>query len=114
MFSRSPHILTFPSQDVLVPGGQVSYIETDGAFGFSQAHSAVIPAGALIGFAGFEHGYFVYAAAPNWLACPSPTVSGVYQVFASLPGVTYNATCVGLNIVTEDVASGVFGAWQYA
>ncbi len=90
-------------------------MESNGALGYTQAHSIYMPPGSdqanLEAFG--NGGYFVYTKGEGWLACPVSGRDGVYQIFAQLPGVSYAATCIGLNIVTSDVPSGTIGAWQY-
>lgn len=108
-------LITPKTQDAYVPGGQTCFVESGGALGYTQAHSAFIPPGADQGnLAAFGNGgYYVYTKGTGWVACPVPGKEGVYQVFARRIGVDYLSTCVSLNIVTSDVPSGTIGAWQY-
>ncbi|KAE8445070.1 hypothetical protein EG329_013785 [Mollisiaceae sp. DMI_Dod_QoI] len=86
---------------VEVPGGQQIYVQTNGALGFTQAHSASIPPGAYIG--GFVNITVVSDCQAPWdvitwnspdgstggiLACPEVppgTNTTVYQVYAKTP-----------------------------
>jgi len=97
--------------DVEVPGGQQVYVNTDGSLGYTQAHSAFIPPGALtVAFvneqAGF-HGEFGFSGGAL-VACITDVG---YQVFAEIPGFIYNATCLGFDAWTFNY-TGV-AAWEY-
>ncbi|ERF74759.1 hypothetical protein EPUS_04928 [Endocarpon pusillum Z07020] len=108
----------------LVPGGQAIYARSDGSFGFTQAHSARYPAGALIG------GYLTYSktdgaqfgslgthafGATGFMACP--TEDQGYQVFAAVGNATAPegdlAACLGFDALTVDETDLERGAWQY-
>jgi hypothetical protein len=109
---------------VPVPGGQLIYVRKDGSIGFTQAHSAGVPEGAIIG------GDFTYSktegaqfgslgtqafGAKGFMACP--TQDQGYQVFASISNATAPegdlAACLGFNALTIDETDLSRGAWQY-
>ena len=101
------------------------YVRANGALGYTQAHSASIPAGAVR--EGFKRtadnvfGFFGLGSNGALLACPTG-VNGnlgteVYQVFAKIAGLSDAdvpqgnvSSCVGFDPVTFE--AGV-GAWQY-
>ncbi|OBT63419.1 hypothetical protein VE03_07170 [Pseudogymnoascus sp. 23342-1-I1] len=116
---------------VVVPGGQMTYVETSGAVGFTQAHSASVPAGAYIG--GFTTyttldgnganqtivswetpGYPTFA---GLVACPKTPVyvdaSATHQIYGRTPG--FNQTnCVELKgLIAVGQPNSDAGAWQY-
>lgn len=97
-----------------MPGGQVYYVQTNGALGFSQAHSASIPPGAIEDIFKVDpgNGDFSYANAVGWLACPG-TTAGQFQIFANIPAKDSSAGCIPLHLKTKPTPSGSFGAWQY-
>lgn len=114
-----------PQADVslltLLHHSQQTYVESNGAFGFTQAHSAYVPPGAdIAGVAAYDRGYLVTTKGSGWTACqtagstsgPAPAPP-LYKIFARLPGLAFNASCVNLNIVTVGKAGNVYGAWQY-
>ncbi|KUJ12676.1 uncharacterized protein LY89DRAFT_212254 [Mollisia scopiformis] len=116
---------------VEVPGGQEVYVQTDGALGFTQAHSASVPPGAYIG--GFSNVTVASDCHAPWdvitwnapdgstggiLACPEVPAgtngTAIYQVYAKTPA--FNKTnCVTLAglLPTYLPAGSPFGAWQY-
>jgi hypothetical protein len=101
----------------MVPGGQQLYVEPNGAFGFTQAHSMSRPAGSIMGGGpAYEGGLFFGPSHSPWFACPVKDPSGGdgqrWQMFASLPGITLDKACVGFNAYVQNVGSGL-GAWQY-
>lgn len=107
-------IMTSGSLSVMVPGGQQLYVEANGALGFTQAHSLSRPPGAIMGGGpAYEGGLFFGPSHSPWFACPVKDSGGnqIWQLFASLPGVTLDPACVGLNARVQN-ASGL-GAWQY-
>lgn len=100
------------AMDAEVPGGQQVYIEAQGLYGYTEAHSANVPPGATVGGTlAYEGGYVVNTLGDGWLACPNS--AGQYIIVAQRPGVLYAATCVTLNIATKDPGSNEPGAWQY-
>lgn len=111
-------------QYVRVPGGQLIYARTDGSIGYTQAHSASVPEGGMIGGdftyskpEGAEFGFLGTNAfgAKGFMACP--TQDQGYQVFASISNTTAPegdlAACLGFNALTVDANDLGNGAWQY-
>lgn len=104
-------------QDTMVPGGQQVYIDPNGALSFTQAHSANIPQGSLLG-------PFHYSADEPWahysfgstgfMACPAE--DNRWQVFAAIQNATVpNGNvdeCLGFSAVALDYTGDV-PAWQY-
>lgn len=102
-----------------VPGGQIVYVETNGAIGFSQAHSSSIPEGSYV--SGFTYtpsdtagvpGRFNFNGGPGskgWTACPQ--ADGTYKIFARLEGLVFLPECNAF----EPFANAYAGAraWQY-
>ena len=106
-----------------VPGGQQTYAETSGALGYTQAHSASLPAGATVGGGsqtapadGQTYGYFTWtgAGATGLVACPSSgsgtTGTGPWQIFAAVPGADL-AKCLGFEAAALPYNGPL--AWQY-
>lgn len=101
------------------------YIRKNGALGFTQAHSALIPEGAFVtGFTftpGEQFGHFGVSlpGSAGLLACPSgPNYTGPWQVFANLKGLKDSdvtggkiSKCLGINAIAANTTSP--GAWQY-
>ena len=101
------------------------YVCSNGALGYTQAHSASIPVGAVReGFkstADGVFGFFGLGANGALVACPTGENGNlgteVYQVFAKIVGLSDAdvplgnvSGCVGFDPVTLE--AGV-GAWQY-
>lgn len=107
--------------DVAVPGGQQVYVDpATGALGYTMAHSALLPVGALT--SGFEYdatgnsasiGTFAFsgAGATGFVACPVEGDNGVgeYQVFANVDGKVLTG-CIGMDVLTSATNNT---AWQY-
>jgi hypothetical protein len=123
-YFHGPGQILIIGQDVLVPGGQLIYVRRDGSLGFTQAHSASYPTGAIIG----GHLNFVMSegaqvgtlgtqafGAKGFMACP--TENQGYQVFAAMSNATAPggdlAACLGFEALTIDEADPTRGAWQY-
>lgn len=85
------------------------YIDTDGSLGYTVAHSAFIPPGAITSGFVFATNEFYNLAGP-FVACPQ-TAGGDYQVFATIPGVTLSENCLGFDMRTESYSG--FAAWEY-
>ena len=118
-------------QAVIVPGGQQTFIQSDGALAYTQAHSAFEPnfvSADTRAFDGAVRGGYFGPGGVGWTACPvlnsdtttptanSTTASGgsiVWQVFAQLPGLAFGAECIGFEALVHNVPQGTFGAWQY-
>jgi hypothetical protein len=102
---------------VEVPGGQLVYVETDGALGFTQAHSANIPAGAVVStftlVPGTSFGTLGFSGlgANGFVACPSANGLAPYQIFANVAGGDFT-NCLGFDALTTEFTEG-FGAWEY-
>ncbi|KAH7410561.1 hypothetical protein BKA64DRAFT_357478 [Cadophora sp. MPI-SDFR-AT-0126] len=116
---------------VNVPGGQQTYVRSAGSLGYTQAHSASVPAGAYRG--GFVNvtistdceadvNVFTWKdpdeLTEGVLACPDvPSYMeniATYQIFARTPG--FNLTdCVKLEGLQATILPepAPFGAWQY-
>lgn len=104
------------------------YIRSNGALGYTQAHSASIPTGAMTtGFtftpasAGSQFGFFGVnlPGSAGLLACPTgENFSGPYQVFVNLKNLKDSDVaggkinkCIGFNAIAP-TATGA-DAWQY-
>ncbi|MCJ1370193.1 hypothetical protein MMC20_001405 [Loxospora ochrophaea] len=114
---------------VEVPGGQQVYVQTNGALGFTEAHSGVVPAGAATGnftetlpAEGFgDFGFTGFGSPGGWLACPVSSAAaetGPWQVFAAIAGLSDAdvpsgnvSQCIDFDALSS-AASGA-GAWQY-
>ncbi|PMD65733.1 uncharacterized protein K444DRAFT_659880 [Hyaloscypha bicolor E] len=127
-------IAGFSALDVEVPGGQQIYVNVNGALGFTQAHSAVVPTGAYIG-GFFNLTYMSDCSTPrtviNWkspdgssegiLACPTkpsgPNVTVSYQLYAKTPA--FNLTNCDGGVPVDGLTAtylsspAPYGAWQY-
>jgi len=113
------------AMDTEVPGGQLVYLGVDGHLGFTQAHSASYPPGAALspliyakskgatsGTLGTNTTLF---GVTGFMACPTNSTAGPYQVFASTLGAIVPngniSSCVGFDAYTSDY-SGI-AAWEY-
>ncbi|KAH6643863.1 hypothetical protein C7974DRAFT_8175 [Boeremia exigua] len=104
------------SLGVVVPGGQQVYVAADGALSYTQAHSAAIPAGAIVdqfskdapsngnsfGYLNFETGF---------VACPVGAADQGYQVYGQTQDFEASSECLGFSALTSSVDEP--GAWQY-
>lgn len=105
------------------------YIRSNGALGYTQAHSASIPTGAITtGFTfapasgGAEFGTFGVSlpGSAGLLACPTgANFSGPYQVFVNIKNLKDSDVaggkinkCIGFNAIT--VGTNGADAWQYS
>jgi hypothetical protein len=98
---------------VLVPGGQLFYLTEDWTVGYTQAHSASFPPGAMLdGFVAFEGGGFfnLLDGARGWAACGKGPRFELKVRNATNGGEL--TSCVGLNLVMEGYEDW-YGAWQY-
>lgn len=113
------------SLDTAVPGGQQVYVQATGELGFTQAHSALVPAGAYrVGFSATapganglgDFGFSIAGKAAGWLACPATKGAFPYQIFADVPGLKVPSgnvdDCYGFDALTSNFAGGA-AAWQY-
>lgn len=104
-----------PAMDVIVPGGQVVYLEANGAVGYTQAHSASIPAnatqGGLVAYGGGGGFVNLNSGGYGWVACVS---EGGYALFAlDEQNKDSLASCVPVNLKVNVQPEGTVGAWQY-
>lgn len=107
---------------VLVPGGQQYYLDPFWNVGYTQAHSAFIPPGSIVGgFAAYQGGGFVNlnGGGWGWVACP-PTASGGGGNDGRWNLVARNETnaailnaCTAVNLKVNSLPQGTLGAWQY-
>ena len=97
--------------DTEVPGGQQVFATPSGQFGYTEAHSATLPPGAV------TTGFQFTSGSPGslnfgegFIACP--TGDGVsYQVLV-FTGTPPSDACIGIAIATFPFSGGV-AAWQY-
>ncbi|GAB7340092.1 hypothetical protein MBLNU457_6582t1 [Dothideomycetes sp. NU457] len=112
----SPQTVFLPGAlGAIVPGGQATFIQTDGALAFTQPHSAAQPnalSDEVTVYGGTPGGYFGPGGV-SWVACPVSNSTGVYQVFADLPSLNFAATCTGFDAVVEELPVVTEGAWEY-
>jgi len=112
--------------DTEVPGGQLVYVAPDGHLGFTQAHSATYPTGAVLNpftytkSDGEQFGHLGTSAfgATGFMACPVTDAPGPYQVFAAFAGAVVPngdaSTCLGFDALTVDYyLNPAPAAWQY-
>lgn len=112
--------------DTEVPGGQLVYVAPDGHLGFTQAHSASYPTGAVLSpftytkNVGDTYGDLSTNAfgATGFMGCPTVDGSGLYQVFAAFAGAVVPngdiSTCLGFDALTVDYSlNPAPAAWQY-
>lgn len=99
-----------------MPGGEVLYVASNGAVGFTGPHSQSAPPGSA--FSGFTllNGNLGFAGlgATGFVACPKYKLSShdpiVYQLFANVKGLS--SQCVAFDVVTSAWFGG-FAAWEY-
>ncbi|KKY15556.1 putativebinding protein [Phaeomoniella chlamydospora] len=107
-----------------VPGGQQIYVAPSGALGFTQAHTANMPAGSVISPITYTpqtgtayNGVISTSAfgATGFMACPTTTNN--WQVYAAISNATVPtgnlADCLGFDAVTVDWTGANPEAWQY-
>ncbi|MCJ1461424.1 hypothetical protein MMC07_000021 [Pseudocyphellaria aurata] len=118
---------TAASLDVSVPGGQQIYVESTGALGFTQAHSAEYPPGSILQGFTLTPGSpsrslsFSGLGATGFLACPAnASGAGPYKVFANVRGLKDGNTpggsvqaCIGFDALAVEYADERGAAWQY-
>jgi len=105
------------SLDVEAPGGQLVYVEEDGALGFTRAHSASIRAGASL--TEFEYTPQSSSGAVGKLefnkkifaACPTLT-ENVYQLYATGASGYNRSDCIDIAFGTAKYTGPA--AWEYA
>ncbi|KAF2724331.1 hypothetical protein K431DRAFT_291832 [Polychaeton citri CBS 116435] len=103
---------------VVVPGGQQVYIDpATGLLGFTQAHSASMPTGAITDGWNLQENVIsgnsgILNNKHNLLACPCAAEGdGVYKIYASIDGVKFSDDCLGFNGIAANQTKA--GAWQY-
>ncbi|CAK7274962.1 hypothetical protein SEPCBS57363_006433 [Sporothrix epigloea] len=106
------------AMDASTPGGQSVYIDSTGSVGYTQAHSAMVPANATTsGLVVYDKGGLVNlnSGGYGWAACPSKVDGKVeYTIFAASK--VNNATlanCTAVNLKVKTEPKGTVGAWQY-
>jgi hypothetical protein len=94
------------------------YVQENGALGFTQAHSASIPAGAVtMTFTltqlttGIGVWSFTGLGANSFFACPSANGGSPYQVFVNVAEGNFD-NCIGFDADTANYTGGA-AAWQY-
>lgn len=107
------------AMNVMVPGGQLVYLDPYWNVAYTQAHSAYIPSGSTTaGFAAYKDGGFVNLNGNGWgwVACP-PRASGPAGSAWNL--VAKNETnaailngCTAVNLKVNPLPAGA-SAWQY-
>lgn len=109
-----------PGMDVMVPGGQVVYLAESGAVGYTQAHSASIPDGAVQGgLVAYSGGGFmnINAGSYGWVACPPTGLGGNdggWVIYAlSSANQDDLSICSPVNLKVNVLPAGTVGAWQY-
>lgn len=111
-------------QDVEVPGGQLIYVLPTGELGFTQGHSAYIPAGAATGPFEYIHDqpydswYFTGFNSDGFLACPTSDNNGTqWQVFADIPNFQApngnTDDCLGFQTIATTYNGDGPAAWEY-
>ncbi|OAG43328.1 hypothetical protein AYO21_02265 [Fonsecaea monophora] len=114
-------VLSLCAMGALVPGGQYLYVTPGGEVGYTQAHSSLMPDGAV-------QCPFTYSKAPGatigrlnlrafgasgLMACP--TYGDAWQVFANLKNITAPrgnvSQCLGFDPLAFDTLN--ITAWQY-
>ncbi len=102
------------SLGVVVPGGQQVYVAPDGALSYTQAHSAAIPAGSIVGNftktepqQGGQFGDLSFET--GFVACP--VEGNQWQVFGQVEGGHFGDECLGFDALTQSTEQP--GAWQY-
>lgn len=105
------------SMNTMVPGGQQAYFGPEGEVGYTQAHSASMPAGSRqTGFGVYEGGGMVNVngGGLGWAACPPTGSSGRVGWGLVARGVGGgNATgCTSVNLEVRALGKGA-SVWQY-
>jgi Carbohydrate binding len=108
--------------DVEVPGGQQWYLDPSWNVGYTQAHSAFIPPGSIVGgFAAYQTGGLINLnpSALGWVACP-PTAAGGGGNNGKWNLIAKNSTnaanlggCYAVNLKVNPLPTGTVAAWQY-
>lgn len=96
-----------------VPGGQLVYVQSNGALGFTVAHSAGTPAGSVESPFGLtEDGVLTFTGlgATGFVACPTAGTFP-FQIFANVAGGSFDG-CLSFTPEAVVWTDGP-GAWQY-
>lgn len=105
--------ITGLSLAVGVPGGQLVYVAEDGALGFTQAHTGMLPPGNtnVTGFTVAEgDGLGGLSWGEGFVACP--TDAGPWKIYAQRPDTPLpSEECLGFSMVTSDAEE--IAAFQY-
>ncbi|KAK3073089.1 hypothetical protein LTR53_005617 [Teratosphaeriaceae sp. CCFEE 6253] len=111
------------SMGAIVPGGQQVYIDpASGALKYTQAHSGIIPAGAITtGFTLTQGPSFGSLSWGDGFVACNDTDDGTWSIYAVLPNVTHTNTeaeadagatsCLGFDAIASNQTSAA--AWQY-
>lgn len=92
------------------------YVQTNGALGYTQAHSAATPAGSVLSPFTFVQGTsfgtlgFTGLGANGFVACPT-NGTFPYQIFANVASGNFD-NCIGFDALTSNFTGGS-SAWQY-
>jgi len=100
----------------IVPGGQHTFIQTDGALAFTQPHSASEPnelSDEVIIYGGENGGGYFGPGGVSWVACPAGNATSVWQVYAALANIAFPKTCTGFDAVVQELPETTEGAWEY-
>ena len=103
-------------QSAIVPGGQATYIHTNGALAYTVPHSGAEPnllSTSTTAYDGDVGGGYFGPGGVSWLACPAGNSTSVWQVFADVPSVAFASTCVGFDALVHEQPQGTTGAWEY-
>ena len=89
------------------------YIKPNGEIKYTQGKSGGISSVDLVGITAYENGAYTYGGAA-WRACPiEGSDPPQWQVFAELPGLSFNSSCIPFEGLVKNDTSGKAGAWAY-
>jgi len=105
------------SMGAMVPGGQQVYITKTGRVGYTQPHSASMPAGSTTTGWIYRPKYFDFGSSKadqlshrkGLVACEYQN-SGTYQLYVQVPGFSKKG-CLGFDFVAQNVTKPT--AWEY-
>ena len=113
-------MMTPGAMDVEVPGGQQVYLGPFWNVAYTQAHSANIPPGSVVGsLKAYQQGGLINLNddAQGWVACPPRASGGGGDIWNLVAKNGTNAegltSCTGINLAVHELASGTIAAWQY-
>lgn len=105
------------AMDVEVPGGQQLYLNPAWTLAYTQAHSASIPSGSLIGgLVACQGGGFINnnVGALGWVACPPAAAGGAWALFGiNATSQAHHTACSRVQLQVHNQPNNVYGAWQY-